>query len=119
MSILIKTTQDQSFWVDVDGSKFKVCPVNSTRDTQIAKKYTKYKNGFPTPDQGKIRQTKFQETILHWEKVKDVNGKDVPYSDDIRDLFAKYNPDYAWRILRAAEQHDVDQRDEEDKGLGE
>jgi len=118
LSILIKTTEDQSFWIDVDGSKFLACPITSTRDSQIAKKHTKYKNGFPTPDQAKIRTDKFQETIQDWRNVKDVDDNDVPFSDELRDKFAKYNPDHAWRILRAAEQHDVDQQDEENKGLG-
>jgi hypothetical protein len=119
MSLLIKTTEDQSFWIEVQGSRFLVCPVTNTEDTAIAKKYTEWKKGFPVPDQAKIRREKFIKTVLDWEDVRDVNGNEVPFSEEMRKNFVEYNPDFAWLIIRKAEQHEVEEREAEDLNLGE
>lgn len=119
MAMLIRTDAKQSFWIDVDGSKFLVRPLTSSEDDDLAKKHTKRRPGkFPEADTHSINVAKFRRMVLDWKDVEDVNGKDVPYSEDMKKDFAEFNPDQAARIIRQAEQHDVDTVQEDYADLG-
>lgn len=118
MAMLIRTSEDQSFWIDVEDSRFKVRPLTSTQESALQKKHTKVKKGFPQQDNEAIKREKFQKMVLEWENVQDIDGNDVPFSEAMRDKFAEYNPDFAWYIIRQAEQHNVADRKEEDDNLG-
>ena len=118
MAMLIKTNEDQKFWIDVDGSKFLVRPLTSSEDTAIANKHTEFKRGFPRADQDAIRKEKFRKTVLDWKNVEDINKQEVPFSEAMRNNFPEFNPDFAWRVIRQAEQHDVDDQEVEYDDLG-
>lgn len=119
MSLLIKTSADQSFWIELNGSRFLVNPISSSEDAKIAKKYIEWKNGVPIPDYSKIRKEKFVKTVLNWENVSDVEGNEVKYSEEMKENFAEYNPDFALSIIQKAEKHEVAKKEEEYENLGE
>jgi hypothetical protein len=120
MSLLIKTTEDQTFEIDVQGSTFQVCPITASESARIYKQHAKYRNGQIEPEaQKRIIAEKFKRTVKGWKNVQDVTGNDVPYSDELRDNFAELNQDWASLIIMKAEQNQAEISQEEDDNLGE
>jgi hypothetical protein len=120
MSLIISTEKDQSFWIDVSGSKFKGCPLTATENAKIDKRLLKYTGGGRLDPESERKATaeKFKRVVEDWEDVKDVHGKDVPYSDDQRDRFAELNYGWASLILLKFDQKMAEVEEEENDNLG-
>ena len=120
MGLLIKTTEDQSFEIDMQGSTFEVCPITASEAARIYKQHAKYRNGQIEPEsQKRIIAEKFKRTVKGWRGVQDVTGKDVPFSEELRDRFAELNQDWASLIIMKAEQNQAELHEEETGSLGE
>lgn len=120
MSLLIKTSEDQSFEIKVQDSYFEVSPITASEAAKIQKQHGKYENGRLTSEgEKRIISEKFKKTVKNWRNVKDVTGKDVPYSDELRDKFAELNQGWASLIVFKAEQNQAEVREEEENNLGE
>lgn len=119
MSILVRIAKDQSFWIDLLGSRFLVNPLSGTEESQLNKKCTEWKNGTPFFDKAKYEKEKFIKTVLDWKNVSDVDHNEVKYSEEIKEVFAELNPNFVSAINKKADFHDVARKEEEYENLGE
>lgn len=121
MALFIKTTEDQAFEIDMQGSTFEVCPITASESARIYKQHAKYnRSGQLEPEsQKRIIAEKFKRTVKGWRGVQDVAGNDVQFTEELRDRFAELNQDWASLIIMKAEQNQAEIHQEEDDSLGE
>jgi len=116
--MLITTEYHQSFWVDMADSKFFVCPLTGTEEHKIDAEHTTMEAGRQVIDVPAIRAEKFCKVVKDWTNVNDLENKEVKYTDNMRDKFADFNPDFAELVIQKARHRILAKEKEENESLG-
>lgn len=111
--------QEKGIWVELSNSKFLVAYSGNTEYIKIATRLRKpyeraIKKGTIDAEslENVLCKAMAQGLLLDWKNVTDVEGNQVPYSEEMAESALKNDPDFRAFILETAENLEAFRKDD-------
>ena len=111
------TRNSDTWWIDIEGSKFLVRTLSLTEENKVRRKNTKVKRGMEVEDRMQTFKDRFDKVVQDWDNIE-VNGDPAPECNRAnKDWICEQFTSVASEILARADEEGQEAREAEDENL--
>jgi hypothetical protein len=117
MALKLNRSENESYWIEVGGGRFRVCPTSLSEDNNMRQRYTRIKRGVEVVDSTALLKARFRRVVTGWEDVE-VNGNKKPEcTAENKNYVVEWFTDIAMEVLTQANDIREETEKVEDKNL--